>query len=195
MRSEMLVDTPLTFSTIQKNNIPMFCSIFYSLWPSEKLGGTRLQGREGHQVKSLHSQLVLLRSSLLCKQHGASIVITTVSRELFTAKHFCIYLNGASQMGSLILRLSYWQLRSCVWCGWSWDRDLLRGRDSGGWSWDGDLDNEPFLSFPPDAPEDKSSLAPRTAPREQRKQKRSHQFRSSLIPKIVELFIQHWHRV
>ena len=59
-----------------------------------------------------------------------------------------------------------------------------------------DLDNEPFLSFPsPDAPEDKSSQAPRTAPREQRKQKRSHQFRSSLIPKIVELFIQHRHRV
>ena len=50
MRSEMLVDTLLTFSTIQKNNIPMFCSIFYSLWPSEKLGGTRLQGREEHQV-------------------------------------------------------------------------------------------------------------------------------------------------
>ena len=101
-----------------------------------------------YRRQSLHSQLVLLRSLLLCKQHGASIVITTVSRELFTAKHFCIYLNGASQMGSLILRLSYWQLRSCVWCGWSWDRDLLRGRDSGGWSWDGDLDNEPFLSFP-----------------------------------------------
>ena len=49
MRSEMLVDTLLTFSTIQKNNIPMFCSIFYSLWPSEKLGGTHSGGGRGRR--------------------------------------------------------------------------------------------------------------------------------------------------
>ena len=80
MRSEMLVDTLLTFSTIQKNNIPMFCSIFYSLWPSEKLGGTHSGGGRGRRdspvicgadrALSVVIVLMCLHHHSLCRQHG-----------------------------------------------------------------------------------------------------------------------------
>ena len=113
------------------------------------------------------------------------------SLELFMSNKNCIYLNGASNGFS---NFTSQLLRVKILCR---DRDLLRGAGTAG----GDLQtvtltmNHFSVSPRHDAPEDKSSPDPRPATREQRKQKRSHQFRSSLIPKIVELFIQHWHRV
>ena len=187
MRSEMLVDTPLTFSTIQKNNIPMFCSIFYSLWPSEKLGGTQLRG--WRQSRSL-SQSSLSAYHDHYASNMARQLLSVYSHELFMANKNCIYLNGASNGFS---NFTSQLLTVKILCR---DRDLLRGAGTAG----GDLETvtltmNHFSVSLRDAPEDKSCPDPRVATRGLRKQKRSHQFRSSLIPKIVELFIQNRHHV
>ena len=158
MRSEMLVDTPLTFSTIQKNNIPMFCSIFYSLWPSEKLGGTQLRGWRESLSLSLHW---LLTMCLIIMQAIWCVNYYQYSLELFMANKNCIYLNGASNGFS---NFTSQLLRVKILCR---DRDLLRGAGTAG----GDLQtvtltmNHFSVSPRPDAPEDKSSPAPRPAPR------------------------------
>lgn len=190
MRSEMLVDTPLTFSTIQKNNIPMFCSIFYSLWPSEKLGGTQLRGWRAKSLSLSLSSLSAYHDHYASNMAPQLLSVYSPSLELFMANKSCIYLNGASNGFS---NFTSQLLTVKILCR---DRDLLRGAGTAG----GDLETvtltmNHFSVSPRDAPEDKSSPAPRLATREQRKQKRSHQFRSSLIPKIVELFIQNRHHV
>ena len=141
----MLVDTPLTFSTIQKNNIPMFCSIFYSLWPSEKLGGTQLRGWRAVSL-SLSSLYSLLT---MCPGHYASNMrlqlLSVESLELFMANKNCIYLNGASNgFSNFTSQLLTVKILCRARTGTYWEL----GGGSGGWSWDGDLDNEPFLSFP-----------------------------------------------
>ena len=145
MRSEMLVDTPLTFSTIQKNNIPMFCSIFYSLWPSEKLGGTQVRG-----WRAVSPSLSSLSSLLtMCPGHYATnmrLQLSVESLELFMANKNCIYLNGASNGFS---NFTSQLLTVKILCR-APDRDLLRARrgQRGVILRLRDLDNEPFLSFP-----------------------------------------------
>ena len=111
-------------------------------------------------------------------------VQTLSSPELFMATHLCIYLNGAtngfSNFTSRLLTVKILcRALDCLGCP---DRDLLRGDQAGDDLETVTLTVNHFSVSLRDAPEDKSWPAPREAPRDQRKQRRSHQFRSSLFP-------------